>query len=850
VPHPGGDLRAVRDPFRGPEAAARLRTARRLVPTADGIDALNRLAELACRLLDAPAAQVSLLSDVQHLAGGYGLDEGAVGSEGPLDESLCTVTVASGGPLRISDASDDDRVQALPPVTGGAVGSYLGVPLVTEGGHGIGALCVFGAQPRSWSQAEVELLEQLAKSVVAELELAALTTEYDARRLVWQLAVDAAGVGAFDWDLTTGELRWDDRLLDLFGYDRATFTPDIAAFNARLHPEDLVRVTAALEQAIEACGEYVAEYRVVLPEGQVRWITARGQALRGEHGAAERVIGAAYDSTTVHEGEARVARILEAMTTAFFSLDHEWRFTYVNAEGERVLGRSRSELLGGVIWELFPAAVGGIFEEHYRGAAASGRHASFEAYYPAPLDAWFEVQAWPMPEGLSVYFLDITDRRRAHEQLERTARRSHLLAEISGHLTGTLDAEEAVARLAPSLVPAMAQWCTVTLVEADTHTDWRRRLRDLGSWHADPEMRPVLQRYAELRREAMYDSEMVARSLRDDATTTVVPDAGPMIERMLAPGEARDLARQLDPGPAISLPLRGRGRLVGLLSLSRGAGSPTFDEFDVELLEEVAARAGLALDNARLFAEQRDLAEGLQRSLLTEPSGSDRLDIAVRYEPAAEAAQVGGDWYDSFLVTDGATMVVIGDVVGHDTAAAAAMGQVRGLLRAIAVHTGEGPAQVLRGVDRAMETLRVDVTATAVAARLERLDPPERTGRAVKRLRWSNAGHPDPLLITPDREVVPLSGASADLLLGLDPDVERSECAIGIDSGATVLLYTDGLVERRGQSLDEGLSMLRQVLRELLVPGITLDELCDALLRRMRPGRGEDDVALVAVRVR
>ena len=119
----------------------------------------------------------------------------------------------------------------------------------------------------------------------------------------------------------------------------------------------------------------------------------------------------------------------------------------------------------------------------------------------------------------------------------------------------------------------------------------------------------------------------------------------------------------------------------------------------------------------------------------------------VRYVPAAEAARVGGDWYDAFLQRDGAPVVVIGDVVGHDTAAAAAMGQLRGLLRGIAHYSGAGPAEVLRGLDEAIADMHTDTLATAAVARLERGG--RRTVRC--RLRWANAGHPPPILVAPGR---------------------------------------------------------------------------------------------------
>ncbi len=730
----------------------------------------------------------------------------------------------------------------------GAVGAYLGVPLTADDGNTIGALCVFDPEPRSWAESDAALLQQLAAPVVAELELAALSADYDASRLVWQLAVDAAGVGAFDWDLVSGELRWDDRLLELFGFERESFAGTIEAFNEAVHPDDLPRVTLALQGAIESCGEYQAEYRIVHPGGQVRWIAARGQALCDDTGVATRLIGAAYDSTAVQEGEARVTRILEAMPTAFYSVDRDWRFSYVNSQAERLLRAGRDELVGGLLWELFPAALGSDFETHFRDAVDRGAPISFEAYYPEPLNRWYEVRAWPSPDGLSVYFVDITARREAQEELERSATRSALLARLTAELTASLDASKGVGRLAAMVVPDLADWCVVTLVDDDLHPDWRRRLRDVGSWHADPELRPLVERYAETRVPALTEGSLLAEALRTGKPGVALYDAAEVLAGVLVPGEARDLCMQLNPSAVSVQPLRGRGRIVGLLTSCRGVGRAPFTPADLELLAEVATRAGLALDNARLFEQQRDLAEGLQRALLTEPPQPESVELAVRYEPAAQVAQVGGDWYDAFLQRDGATVIVIGDVVGHDTAAAAAMGQVRSLLRAIGVHTGDGPADVLRGVDRAMETLGADTTATAVVARLEQTE--DESSRAVTRLRWSNAGHPPPMVINPDGGVVELSAAESDLLLGLDPDARRVESVVTLDRGTTVLLYTDGLVERRDQPLEVGLRLLRDTLLELATMDVALDRLCTLVLRRMLPERPDDDVALVAVRLR
>ena len=173
--------------------------------------------------------------------------------------------------------------------------------------------------------------------------------ELEAGRLRVELAVDAAQIGSFDWDLTTGRLSWDDRLLQIFGYDRNSFDESIDSFLARCHPEDRLRTLESLQSAVDTCGDFSAEYRVVLPTGELRWVQGRGRALADESGVAVRLLGVAYDTTAQQEGEARVVRVLEAMNAAFFALDRQWRFTYVNAESERVLNASREEFVGGEI---------------------------------------------------------------------------------------------------------------------------------------------------------------------------------------------------------------------------------------------------------------------------------------------------------------------------------------------------------------------------------------------------------------------------------------------------------------------------------------------------------------------
>ena len=309
-----------------------------------------------------------------------------------------------------------------------------------------------------------------------------------------------------------------------------------------------------------------------------------------------------------------------------------------------------------------------------------------------------------------------------------------------------------------------------------------------------------------------------------------------------------EVVRQTGSQAWIALPLRAGGRVRG--SLTVGWVTPQrFADDDLELVVAFAAQCAQALDRVLTREAERaaltalaGTVEALQRSLLSEPPEPDHLRVAVRYLPAARQAQVGGDWYDSFVLADGRTVLVIGDVTGHDSDAAAAMAQVRNVLRGVAHSGGGTPAEVLAGLDRAMRDLAVGTLATAVLATVEQTAADAARGDRV--LRWSNAGHPAPMLVLPDGTVEVLE-RPADLLLGVDPDRRRSDHLQVLPPDSTVLLYTDGLVERRGVSLDDGVAWLAGLLRELR--HLPLEELCDRVLGELA-GRVEDDVALLAIR--
>ena len=281
----------------------------------------------------------------------------------------------------------------------------------------------------------------------------------------------------------------------------------------------------------------------------------------------------------------------------------------------------------------------------------------------------------------------------------------------------------------------------------------------------------------------------------------------------------------------LGVPLIVQGRVIGVLHV--GTLTPrTFTADDRDLLLLAADRAAPAIENARLF-EQRRVAEVLQRTLLpVELPTIAGLELASRYVPA-EGSGLGGDWYDVFELPESRIAVVIGDVVGHGVAAAAIMAQLRTAVRAYAADDRD-PASVVQAVDRLMWQLGPTAMTTLVYLLL---DPVDETVEIV------NAGHLPPLMIDPDGEARYLSAEGA-LPLGTSPNENYRSTVIPFPAGAAIVLYTDGLVERRDAPIDTGLDGLRAV-------GAGSDDveaLCSDALERLMPAKPSDDIAIIAVR--
>lgn len=412
---------------------------------------------------------------------------------------------------------------------------------------------------------------------------------------------------------------------------------------------------------------------------------------------------------------------------------------------------------------------------------------------------------------------------------EVAAARLRVLAEASRALASGLDAKEALRRLARVVVPHLADACVVDVIEGES-------LRRLTITDREPD-RALRVLPGGILPGPDDSAAALARVLRG-AGPVVVTDLGPDPNDRLQSAQW-SLYRTLGAASVLIVPMRVRREALGALTFVRRAPALPFDEDEQALAADLGQRAGLALDNARLYALQQHTAEQLQLSLLPDLTGLGHLQLASRYSPARERAEVGGDWYDAFPLPDGSAILAIGDVIGHDLAAAVWIGQLRNMLRALAYDSGDDPAGVMRRLDRVMQGLTGIELVTAVIARIET------PAKGAWRLHWTNAGHPPPLLARPDGRTLLLEDGLAPVL-GVDPGLERTTATMELPSGSTLLLYTDGLIERPGEDIGRGLTRLRQHATALAREPLAV--LRDELLARLSDDQ-HDDIAVLALRV-
>ncbi|WP_077799183.1 PP2C family protein-serine/threonine phosphatase [Streptomyces sp. JHA26] len=391
--------------------------------------------------------------------------------------------------------------------------------------------------------------------------------------------------------------------------------------------------------------------------------------------------------------------------------------------------------------------------------------------------------------------------RKARTEAENARRRLTFLADASAVLTASLDHHEIVRRLPDLLVPEYAA--------------------DVDVWIFDQE--------GDRNRPPAHAAAAVLAARTGRPQYAAAQPGG-------LPGVDDQPPSALDPDrPLLCIPLPTRGAPLGVLTLAP-PGEP-WDPDDAVMLIELTRRAAIAIDHAQRYQHNRDIAETLQRALLTDLPAPPGLSLAARYLPATHGLNIGGDWYDAFRQPDGGVIVVVGDVTGHGLRAAVMMSQLRTALRAYAVDGGS-PGRLLTRLHTFLHHLQPDLFATAVIARFHPDDPT---------MTWAAAGHPPPVLRTPDGRVRTLD-AKPGAMLGIPLEQEIADHTELLAPGSTLALYTDGLVERRARGIDPGIERLAEALGSFAPEQLDtdLEGSADGILRPLlSDSERDDDVCLL-----
>ncbi|MGN9755537.1 SpoIIE family protein phosphatase [Streptomyces sp. SD31] len=640
-------------------------------------------------------------------------------------------------------------------------------------------------------------------------------------------ALKEVSVGSWDWNIRTGELIWDEAALELYGTRPQDFTGRVDDWMRCVHPDDLAPTLAAADRAIREGGVFEAEYRVRKLDGGWGWTQARARATYDDNGEPHRMIGVGWDSNEPRSARDALGRALRHMSDGFLAVDDDWRITFANLEAERTLGYSEEELFGCLLWDLPTAQQVPGLEIRCRQAAAAEKSVSFDVRLPN--GRLCHLRLVPGPDGRTIYFTDVTEKRRLeedrrsaeHAAAERAARIGELTAALA-KATTSKDVVDAVARRV--LPPFEATGLVVQTVECD-------RLHTVGSVGYPQDILAILDGRERTEPSPLWDAILAGAPLFLSSPR----------EFAARYPELADLPARAGKQAWALLPLTASGHTFGICAVTFDHPRRLTDE-ERTLLTATSALVAQALDRARLFDAEHTRSRELQRSLLprdlpTVPA----CTAAARYLPAGQGMDVGGDWYDIIPLSGGQVALVVGDVMGHGLPEAATMGRLR-----TAVHTLADlelpPDEIMSHLNDIVGAMGEESYVTCLYALYD---------STTRICSIARAGHPPPALLHPDG-TVRFPALAADPPLGAaEPPFETTE--IPVPEGSVLALYTDGLVESSKREMDEGMAALAEVLRTAHADGTAkdLEQLCERVTSTLLPAdqQAADDAAFLLARL-
>ncbi|MGW7458345.1 SpoIIE family protein phosphatase [Streptomyces sp. NPDC054797] len=543
--------------------------------------------------------------------------------------------------------------------------------------------------------------------------------------------------------------------------------------------------------------------------------------------------------------------ILDGTDAAVAVLDERLRYLYVNAAMGRMGGVPAAAFLGRTMTEVLPDIHRS--DEILRMVLADGQPRALAVTGTTRASSPFRRRQWSAVYhrledkgrilGLCGIGVEVSGLRQYMDDLEKAHQRLALLDTAATRVGTTLGVDKTCSELAGFVTPSLADAAAVDiLVEEDEPSGMPPpapgvlRLK-VAALDGDPDILRILEDAGRVGDAFDVPRGYPIRRCLDTGRPWMGNLAtDEVFGRMTRRREHVALLRAAGIHSLLFVPLPTRERPIGGVFLGRAGGSEPFTDDDVVVVQDLAARAAVAIDNACRYSLEHTMALELQRALLSEPGvPHPDIEVASRYLPAGRSALVGGDWFDSIALPEGRTLQVMGDVMGHGFTAAVAMSHYRSLLRSLALSTTSVEG-ILADADHRGAGIGLDRFATCMLALID----PQRGTATI-----SSAGHLPPALLLSDgrTELLPVpAGPPLGAELG-----GYEALTVPIPPGAVLLLYTDGLVEQRTMDIDASLRRLTDL--RLTVDG-PLEDTLDTLLTHVVSGPAEDDIALLATRVR
>ena len=611
-------------------------------------------------------------------------------------------------------------------------------------------------------------------------------------------AESLAHVGAWWWEPSSGLAGWSDELFRIFGVKPDSISLAYGTYLQFVHPDDQARVDEGLRRAHTTGVPYVMEHRAVRADGSPLWIRAQGQVVALEN-APDRVFSAAQDVTQRKRAEEEFTQFFNLSLDLMAVVGFDGALQRANRSFTRLLGWSEEELMARPYLDLVHQD---DLEEVLRGIAGFREGVEVLDRELRLLTArgdyrWFRVSGRPVPEDGVIYVvgIDITERKQAALLLAESEERYRVLVDHAPEAIVVLDLDGG------------------HFVDGNPQAE---RLLGIGR--------------AELCQ--MGPSDVTAPSWPyGKAPAAFSEDATEVWVRRARSGDTTPFEWVLQ--GAAAAPVLCEVRLLQLPATGRRLARGTL--IDITERRRVQEAEAAVIERERALRQSQTIAQTLQRSLLPERLPEiPGIGLAARYLPGSAGLEVGGDWYDVIPAPSGAVCLAIGDVVGRGLRAAATMGQLRTALRAYALQ-GSSPSRVIEHLEGLAKGLPEAQMTTLVYAMYE----PE-----AGALTYVCAGHPPPLVIHPDGSSAYL-GEGRGLPLGVHAAV-TSEAAVVLEPGSTLVFYTDGLIERPGSVLDDGMEALARTARSVAGadPNAVAEAITGAMIGDSSP---HDDVALLVV---